>query len=255
VRGKLLPEVAAALQRLIDAYNNPRVQFVPSAEQLDLSPDACPDQDLEVPPEAAADPRSPGQKRHDAFAAIVTSVAAAQAAPQLGGAAPTLVVSVSAEDYVSGTGRAHLESTDWDVPVTVAAHAACAGGVQRVLFDANGAIVGISTSGRIFTPYQRKAIILRDRECLIPGCHVRGDWCELHHVQEWARGGPTHTDNGVALCWHHHRTLETSDWQIRMTDGIPQVRGPAWWDPYCRWRTPGDGYRAVDRKIATARGG
>ncbi|MGV2900338.1 hypothetical protein ACNPM4_01575, partial [Microbacterium sp. AGC62] len=49
---------------------------------------------------------------------------------------------------------------------------------------------------------------------------------------------PTHTDNGVALCWHHHRTLDTSGWEIRMRHGTPHVRGPAWWDPARRWRTP-----------------
>ncbi|MGB3732120.1 DUF222 domain-containing protein [Microbacterium sp.] len=252
VRGVLLPEVAAMLQRLMDAYNNPRVQFAPSSEDglLDIGADA----DADAPPLSTADARTPGQKRHDAFAAIVGSVAAAEGAPQLGGAAPTLVVSVDAADLAAGAGRAHLQSTEWDVPLGVAMHAACAGGVQRVLFDDSGVIIGISTSGRIFTPHQRKAIVMRDGGCLIPGCDVRGDWCEIHHVREWARGGPTHTDNGVALCWHHHRTLETSGWQIRMRDGVPEIRGPSWWDPYCRWRSPGDAYRAVDRALAAARG-
>lgn len=249
VRGNLLPEVAGALQRLLDAYNNPRVQFSPAAGE------AHADADSDVPPEEAADPRTPTQKRQDAFAAIIMSVAAAGAAPQLGGAAPTLVVAVNAADFASGSGRAHIENTDWDVPMSVARHTGCAGGVQRVLFDEAGAIIGISTSGRIFTAHQRKAIMLRDGACLIPGCEVRADWCEVHHVQEWSRGGPTHTSNGVALCWHHHRTLERSGWQIRMKDGVPEIRGPAWWDPYCRWRAPRSGYRAVDRAIAEVRSG
>ncbi|MFJ2550272.1 HNH endonuclease [Microbacterium sp. NPDC087591] len=72
----------------------------------------------------------------------------------------------------------------------------------------------------------------------MPGCHVPGSWCEIHHVQEHSRGGPTHTDNGVTLCWHHHRTLDSSGWEIRMDNGLPIVRGPAWWDPARRWRRP-----------------
>lgn len=261
VQGRLLPEAAAALQRLFDAYNNPRVEFASGtadgSDEADITPGSGPDDDFDpdAPPEAAADTRTPAQMRHDAFAAIIMSEGVAGAAPKLGGAAPTLLVSVRAEDYVSGKGRAHLESTGWNVPLSVAQHVACAGGVQRVLLDEYGAIVGISTTGRIFTTHQRRAIQLRDRECLIPGCDVRADWCEIHHVEEWARGGPTHTSNGVALCWHHHRTLETSGWQIRMQDGIPQIRGPAWWDPYCRWRSPQHGYRAIDRALAGARGG
>ncbi|WP_231880324.1 HNH endonuclease signature motif containing protein, partial [Microbacterium sp. H83] len=102
----------------------------------------------------------------------------------------------------------------------------------------SGRIVGIDTTNRVFTVHQRRAIIARDKECLIPGCHVPASWCEIHHVTEHARGGPTHTDNGVPLCWWHHRSLDTSGWEIRMHDGIPEVRGPAWWDPARRWRTP-----------------
>jgi len=38
------------------------------------------------------------------------------------------------------------------------------------------------------------------------------------------------------LCWHHHRTIETSGWEIRMRDGTPEVRPPTWIDPQRRWR-------------------
>ena len=72
--------------------------------------------------------------------------------------------------------------------------------------------------------------------CVIPGCPVPPQWCEIHHVEEHSRGGPTHTDNGVLLCWFHHRTIDTGGWQIRMVDGIPYVKGPYWWDAQVKWR-------------------
>jgi hypothetical protein len=34
--------------------------------------------------------------------------------------------------------------------------------------------------------------------------------------------------NGVLLCWFHHRTIDTSGWQIRMINKIPHVKAPAW---------------------------
>ncbi|WP_309102207.1 HNH endonuclease signature motif containing protein [Microbacterium sp.] len=171
------------------------------------------------------------------MAAVLTVAARHDDVPTLGGAAPTLVVSVTAEDLASGSGWSHVDGIDTPVPVSVAAHTACAGGIQRVLFDKNGRIVSIGTTDRIFTHHQRRAITLRDRECVIPGCHVRATWCEIHHVQDHAKSGPTHTDNGVALCWFHHRTLHTSGWDIRMNHGTPEIRGPAWWDPARQWRT------------------
>ncbi|MET1042550.1 MAG: HNH endonuclease, partial [Microbacteriaceae bacterium] len=61
-------------------------------------------------------------------------------------------------------------------------------------------------------------------------------WTEIHHVHEWANGGPTNTDNGVSLCWYHHHSLETSGWQIRMTRGVPHLKAPPWLDPTDTWR-------------------
>lgn len=46
----------------------------------------------------------------------------------------------------------------------------------------------------------------------------------------------TYTDNGVLLCWHHHRTLDTSGWQIRMHHGTPQIKAPSWLDRSGQWR-------------------
>jgi hypothetical protein len=55
-------------------------------------------------------------------------------------------------------------------------------------------------------------------------------------VTEHSRGGPTHTDNGVLLCWFHHRTIDTGGWAVRMFNGVPHVRGPSWWDSSAKWR-------------------
>lgn len=183
------------------------------------------------------DSRTRAQKQHDALAAALGIAARHREMPSLGGAAPTLVVHVDAADLAHGSGWATLPGTDAPVPISVATQTACTGSVQRVLFD-EGRIVGISVTDRVFTAHQRRAITMRDDECLIPGCHVPSSWCEIHHVTEHAAGGATHTDNGVPLCFWHHRSLGQSGWEIRMEAGLPQIRGPAWWDPLQRWRSP-----------------
>ncbi|MDP3949218.1 HNH endonuclease signature motif containing protein, partial [Microbacterium sp.] len=271
VRGELLPEVAAQLQKLIDSLLKPKaedtgssstVRFRPSddtgdgertseygAEEVSDRADGLEPHKAKAPPVEAADLRTHAQKRHDAFATVLMVAAASGGMPTLGEAAPTLVVSVTAEDFASRTGRARVEGAGHDVPLGAADHAGCAGGVQRVLFDPKGAIVAIGTTARLFNATQRRAIVLRDRECLIPGCGVPAEWCEIHHVTEHARGGPTHTSNGVPLCWHHHRTLDEGIWKIRIRDGLPEIRGPGWWDPYAKWRSPHHDYRAVDHAL------
>lgn len=236
VHGNLLPEVAAQLNLLWDSLLSPRIDAPDE-------PDAAREHGVhfEPSPESSAadhllDPRTRAQKQHDAFAAILSRAAATGDFPAVGGAAPTLVVTVTADDYVSGTGWASMLNTDGRIPSRVAAQTACAGGVQRVLFDESGRIVSIGTSARVFNALQRRAITLRDGNCIIPGCTVPATWCEIHHVREHADGGPTHTDNGVLLCWWHHRNLHLSEWRIRMNDGVPEVRGPRWWDRDQTWR-------------------
>ena len=44
----------------------------------------------------------------------------------------------------------------------------------------------------------------RDGICRYPGCTVPAHNCQLDHRIEWDNGGPTCTDNLVALCAHHH---------------------------------------------------
>lgn len=244
ITGRLLPEAAGQLQRLWDAYLNPKseapplpaVRFAPSEDDPDYL--TCAADLAERMPIGLADTRSRPQLQHDALMAILGTAARHHETPTIGGAAPTLVVSVTAEDYAAGRGRAQVDAIDSPAPVALARHTACAGTVQRVISDPDGRIIGIESSDRIFTAQQRRAIALRDGGCLIPGCDVPASWCEIHHVREHARGGPTSTDNGVALCWHHHRTLDTSGWAIRMHHGVPHVRGPGWWDPGGRWWNP-----------------
>ncbi|MDE0546562.1 HNH endonuclease signature motif containing protein [Microbacterium sp. C7(2022)] len=235
VRGGLLSEVAAMLVRVTDATGSPRTQhdtggvrFVPS----DADPGDDPYEDAVGP----LDDRTTAQKRHDAFATALMAAAASGSLPTIGGAAPTLIVHVREEDLVEGHGTAH---SDAGAPLPMrAAHAVgCAGIVQRVLLGPEGRILRIGTAERVFNKHQRRAIALRDGGCVIPGCGVPPAWCEIHHVHEHAQGGATHTDNGVLICWFHHRYHQQAGWAIRMNRGIPEIRAPRWYDPDQRWRT------------------
>lgn len=265
VRGSLLPEVAAQLALLIDSLLNPKVNGADDPEQgggseqddestggestgdgslgggsagmgsgVRFEPSGDGNADATDGP-VFTDSRTRGQKLHDALAAILNTAARTDLFPHLGGAAPTLTVAATAADLAAGHGWARIGHTGDLVPLTAALQNGCAGGIQRILFDEHGRIVSIGTSGRIFNALQRRAIIERDGGCVIPGCTIPATWCEVHHVQEHADGGPTHTDNGVLLCWFHHRTLHLTEWVIRMNHGVPEVRGPAWWDPHQRW--------------------
>ena len=54
-------------------------------------------------------------------------------------------------------------------------------------------------SGRLF-----RALVTRDRRCIVKGCRRRPAQSEAHHVRHWADGGLTDLDNLVLLCHQHH---------------------------------------------------
>ncbi|MGB4779661.1 DUF222 domain-containing protein [Microbacterium sp.] len=229
VWGDLLPETAAQLQLVFDSILNPAAQ--PAGRMFRAEGDG-------QPADATADRRTRGQKQHDALATLLTRGAASGWVPSLGGAAPTLVVWAREGDLTDagGSGVAHLPGQDAPVPAGVARHAGCDGAILRVTADQGGRVVSLVTKDRVFNHQQRKVIAARDGTCVIPGCRVPASWCEIHHVVEHSRGGPTSTDNGVALCWFHHHTIDTGVWQVRTRDGVPEIRGPSWWDPHRAWR-------------------
>lgn len=224
IAGDLMPELAAKLTRLFDAHLSPRSGggFLTDAKRADLA--------------VQAETRTNDQQRHDVLAAIVDTAARSGEHPTIGGAAPTVLVSVRASDLESSRGSAHADGVDLPVSLRAARQMLCTGGIQTVVLDDAGRIMQLGSPERCFTPHQRRAITVRDGGCLIPGCSVPAAWCEIHHVVPDVDGGPTHPDNGVLVCWFHHRTIETSGWAIRMIRGVPHIRPPGWLDPGGGWR-------------------
>ncbi|GAA1759050.1 HNH endonuclease signature motif containing protein [Agromyces humatus] len=224
IRGDLMPEVAAGLTRLFDAHLSPRSStgFVTDEEAAHF--------------DVSGEQRTTDQQRHDVLAAIIETAARSGAHPSLGGAPPTVLVSVRASDLAAGRGAGHADGVETPISLRAVRQLMCTGGTQRVGFDDRGRIIELGSPERCFTPQQRRAITVRDGGCLIPGCSVPASWCEIHHVIPDIDGGPTHPDNGVLVCWFHHRTIETSGWGIRMQHGVPQIRPPVWLDPGGGWR-------------------
>ena len=228
VSAALMPETAAKFQRLMDAYMSPRtaqVKFLTAEEQEQQI-----DQDV-----LEHDDRTRDQLGHDLFTMIVDTAARSAEAPSIGGAAPTVLVSVRQEDFLAGTGAGHIDGQVVPVSMLTVEQIACAGGVQPVTINAKGKIIELGVTDRCFTSQQRRAITLRDGGCIIPGCQSPAAWAEIHHVIPDALGGPTEVGNGVTLCWFHHRTIHRSGWQIRMVEGVPQVKAPIWMDGRQRW--------------------
>lgn len=95
-----------------------------------------------------------------------------------------------------------------------AASAARIAALAATLFETRIPLA-VGRSQRTATATQRRALAQRDGGCIIPGCAVPAEACQIHHLQEWADGGNTDVDNMVTLCWAHHRQVDLRMWEVR----------------------------------------
>ena len=93
-------------------------------------------------------------------------------------------------------------------PIPVAtARAASHDAVLKALLVDGTDIRRVVHLGRTVTAAQRAALIERDPECVIDGCHTT-QGLEIDHVDGWAITGTTTLDRLAHLC-HHHHALKT----------------------------------------------
>jgi hypothetical protein len=65
-------------------------------------------------------------------------------------------------------------------------------------------VLDLGRTSRTVSTAQRRAVVVRDRHCRYPGCRAPARWCDVHHLVEWERGGPTDLVNLALLCRRHH---------------------------------------------------
>ena len=106
--------------------------------------------------------------------------------------------------------------------------------LQVVLEDGNCNPVGIGRESRQIPRWLRRAVLHRDgHECTFPGCH-RKSKLVVHHVQHWARKGPTDLPNLIAICPFHHFLIHEGGWSVSFLDDKK-----TWFKPSGRVYSPG----------------
>ena len=76
--------------------------------------------------------------------------------------------------------------------------------------------------------YIRRAVQLRDRHCVWPGCDRPPAYCDVHHLRHQADGGETSVANCALVCqFHHDVCIHRRGWQLIVhPDGTTQARSP-----------------------------
>ncbi|HEU5192494.1 MAG TPA: DUF222 domain-containing protein [Methylomirabilota bacterium] len=204
LRGRLEPEVGALFVKALDAAREALYQ---GGFTVTFS----------GPRDPLGDPPTPAQQRADALALLA---ATALEHGLKHGLEPTtaadryqVVVHVDAPVLADPDqpGQSVLEDGT-HVSAETSARLACDASRTVMRHDDAGRIVEVAARSRTIPPALRRALQARDQGCRFPGCGSR--FTEGHHIQHWARGGPTTLSNLALLCRRHHRAVHEEGFQI-----------------------------------------
>ena len=166
-------------------------------------------------------PRTDAQRRFDALMTIFTAAAAAPPGAQPAEPIVNIVVDqVTFETHLALRRLIELRpdrpslridqrrcETASGVPVTPddAVRAALAGHVRRVVLDSAGVVIDLGRRRRLLTAAAAEAVRLAATRCGFQGCDIAVSLCEIDHLIDWARHGPTAPRNGGPLCRTHNQ--------------------------------------------------
>jgi hypothetical protein len=164
--------------------------------------------------------RTVGQRRADALVDLAHHALADGDLPDHGGDRPQVLVTIRYDDLAGQLAAADAAGTLngplGPIPVSpeTARRLACDADIIPVVLGGDGAVLNLGRSQRTWTTAQRRAARLRDQGCVFPKCQAPLNTCDLHHLQLWARGGPTDHDNSAHLCHFHHWLVHHRNWDI-----------------------------------------
>jgi Domain of unknown function (DUF222) len=148
---------------------------------------------------------------------------------------PHLVVVADLEAIAgAATGIAELDDGT-PVAQSILQRWLCDSSIGRVVMAARSVPVDLGRITYTASAGQRRALIARDRGCIVPGCKRKPRWCDAHHVVPYPNG-PTNLANLVLLCKRHHRHVHAGiikllpddrlGWIVSRPDGTPLRQRP-----------------------------
>jgi hypothetical protein len=171
-----------------------------------------------APPEAPSDPR----ERQDFLRAHALRALIEGSGPRAG--SPEIIVVVDATQPDDQAPPA----VDWGLPVELPRDV-----LVRLFPTArthpvvvrNGVVVhapgqlDLGRATRLANRAQRRALRALYPSCAIPGCDVRFERCDIHHVTWWEppHCGRTDLDNLLPLCSRHHHAIHDAAWHLTLT--------------------------------------
>ncbi|MGV0071094.1 HNH endonuclease signature motif containing protein [Mycobacterium colombiense] len=158
------------------------------------------------------DTRTPGQRNHDGLNAALRAMLASGDLGQHNGLPASIVVTTTLTELEAAAGKG-LTGGGTILPMSDVIRLARHAHHYLAIFD-KGKALALYHTRRLASPGQRIVLYAKDRGCSHPGCDASGYYCEVHHVEDWARTHRTDVDQLTLACGPHHRLLEKG-WATR----------------------------------------
>ena len=100
-----------------------------------------------------------------------------------------------------------------------------------MVLGGKGEILDIGRSQRKHPGYMRLGVAVRDRGCIVPGCTMDPERCNIHHIWFWSEGGVTSVYWSAMLCDGHHHDVHAGLIKVIPDGGVPKVILPSFIDP------------------------
>lgn len=135
--------------------------------------------------------------------------------PQTAGVNATVVVTMTLEQLLAGSGTALLDDGS-RMSAGQARRLACEAGIIPAVLGTKSQPLDLGRTARFFNKPQRIALGLRDGGCTARGCETSASGCHAHHDDPWSRHGRTDLAKGRLLCPRHHRMAHDSRYEMRI---------------------------------------
>jgi hypothetical protein len=173
------------------------------------------------------DDRTPTQRRADALGEICRQWLDASDRPLVAGERPHVAVVVDLQALTGQGGERSEFDHVGPVHPEIIRRWACDASVSRVITKGGSEPLDVGRRTPVVPSPMKRAVIVRDRHCVFPGCDRPPPWCDAHHIEHWADGGVTAISNLLLLCRRHHRLVhQPAGFTLKLMDGRPVFRRP-----------------------------
>ena len=168
----------------------------------------------------AHDHRDQEQRNADALVEVCMHSLDSGLIPQRASQRTHLQVTTSLETLLALPGAPAAEM-EHSLPISsrTVERLACDCSVTRILLDSESMVIDVGRAKRTISGPQRKALNVRDKHCVWPGCERPASWTEGHHLVHWLHGGGGDLPNLALLCHRHHWLVHEGNWQIVRGEG------------------------------------